>query len=85
MTFAEKLNDVLQDLMYNTGPGAKFIPVNWLINVQKGGSVFFFLWLQWYYQNWSYGAWMYIALHGCYGIIWLIKDMIFPDKNFQKK
>lgn len=27
---------------------------------------------------------MYFVLHGSYGILWLMKDMIFPDKTFQR-
>jgi len=38
-----------------------------------------------YYQNFSRGAWLYLSLHGTYGIIWILKDIIFPDKTFQVK
>ena len=36
------------------------------------------------YKNFSTGIWMYFVLHGSYGILWLMKDMIFPDKTFQR-
>jgi steroid 5-alpha reductase family enzyme len=29
-------------------------------------------------------AWVYLALHGTYGILWAIKSQIFPDKQFEK-
>lgn len=57
----------------------------WIINFQKGGSFFFFGFLIWYYQNTSTAAWVYLALHGGYGLVWLIKDLAFPDPNWQSK
>jgi protein-S-isoprenylcysteine O-methyltransferase Ste14 len=57
----------------------------WIINFQKGGSFFFFGFLIWYYQNTSTAAWVYLALHGSYGLVWLIKDLAFPDPNWQIK
>ena len=38
-----------------------------------------------YYDNWSRGAWLYLFLHGSYGITWVIKDLVFPDVSFQTK
>ena len=55
----------------------------WIINFQKGGSFFFLGFLIWYYQNTSTAAWVYLALHGGYGLVWLIKDLAFPDPNWQ--
>jgi protein-S-isoprenylcysteine O-methyltransferase Ste14 len=57
----------------------------WIINFQKGGSFFFFGFLIWYYQNTSTAAWVYLALHGGYGLVWLVKDLTFPDPNWQSK
>jgi protein-S-isoprenylcysteine O-methyltransferase Ste14 len=57
----------------------------WIINFQKGGSFFFLGFLIWYYQNTSTAAWVYLALHGGYGLVWLIKDLTFPDPNWQIK
>ncbi len=39
----------------------------------------------WYYQNFTNGAWIYLAMQGSYGVIWLIKDLSFPDPAWQKK
>ena len=36
-----------------------------------------------YYNNYSTGAWLYLSLHGTYGLLWFLKDMVFPDKSFQ--
>eukprot|EP00752_Nemacystus_decipiens_P008662 g7734.t1 len=38
--------------------------------------------LMWYYSCYTPAAWTYLALHGGYGLLWIAKDMTFPDKNF---
>jgi protein-S-isoprenylcysteine O-methyltransferase Ste14 len=56
-----------------------------VINFQKGGTFFLLGLLMWYYQNNSAGAWIFLAMHGSYGLVWLLKDMAFPDPNWQKR
>lgn len=29
-------------------------------------------------------AWVYLALHGTYGVLWALKSRIFPDKNWEQ-
>ena len=65
--------------------GPKLIKFNWIINTQKTGTIILMSFLMYYYQNFSDGAWLYLSLHGTYGLIWLLKDMVFPDKSFQHK
>ena len=38
-----------------------------------------------YFNNYSKGAYIYLSLHGTYGLIWLLKDMTFPDKSMHVK
>lgn len=57
----------------------------WVINFQKVGTFPLLGFLIWYYQNFTVAAWIYLALHGSYGLIWLIKDLAFPDPNWQVK
>lgn len=59
--------------------------LSWVINFQKAGTFFFLAFLIWYYQNFSTVAWIYLALHGSYGLIWIMKDVAFPDAAWQKK
>jgi len=33
----------------------------------------------------SPAAWIYLALHGTYGLVWLLKDMAFPDPSWQQR
>ena len=37
------------------------------------------------YKNFTIGAWVYLALHGTYGILWLLKDQIYPDKKWEQE
>lgn len=55
------------------------------INLSKGLTFFFVLSLMLVYQNFTIGAWVYLALHGTYGFLWLLKDRIFPDKQWEQE
>jgi protein-S-isoprenylcysteine O-methyltransferase Ste14 len=57
----------------------------WVINLQKGGTLFFVLALMAACDVWTTTAWLYAALHGSYGIVWLLKDKLFPDANWQRR
>lgn len=37
------------------------------------------------YQNFTLAPWVYLALHGTYGIMWLIKDRLYPDRRWEEK
>lgn len=30
------------------------------------------------------GAWLYLALHGTYGILWVAKSRVFPDRSWEE-
>ena len=64
--------------------GPKFIPLNYIVNAHKGLTLFFCLFLMNYFGNYSLSAFIYTALHGGYGIIWILKDLIFPDASWSK-
>jgi protein-S-isoprenylcysteine O-methyltransferase Ste14 len=59
--------------------------LSWVVNFQKAGTFFFLGLLIWYYGNSSMAAWVYLALHGGYGLVWIIKDVAFPDPSWQAK
>ena len=54
------------------------------INLHKGLTFFFVLALMVAYQNFTIGPWVYLALHGTYGFMWLLKDRIYPDKRWEQ-
>jgi len=38
------------------------------------------------YNQWGNStAWVYLALHGTYGFLWVLKSRIFPDKSWDQK
>ena len=59
--------------------------LNQLINLHKGLTVFVVAGLIIFYKNYSIAAWVYLSLHGTYGILWLLKEKIFPDPYFKEK
>ncbi|MCC7075006.1 MAG: DUF1295 domain-containing protein [Deltaproteobacteria bacterium] len=65
--------------------GPRVIRLAWSVNLQKGGTLPFVLALMAWFDNWTPTAWTYAALHGSYGLCWLVKDAVFPDPNFERK
>ncbi|MFQ6539646.1 MULTISPECIES: methyltransferase family protein [Aphanothece] len=55
-----------------------------VINLHKGLTPFVVAGLMVGYGNMTLGPWVYLALHGTYGLIWLLKDAIFPDRQWQQ-
>ncbi|MBI1949269.1 MAG: DUF1295 domain-containing protein [Deltaproteobacteria bacterium] len=64
--------------------GPRVIRLAWSVNLQKGGTLPFVLALMAWFDNFSPTAWTYAALHGSYGLCWLLKDALFPDPNFRR-
>lgn len=84
----QKLNKLNRWLLFDMGGGPRPFKLAWVINLQKGGSFPFFALLIWYYADktpaaTSDASWIYLALHGSYGMTWLMKDLFFPDANWQ--
>jgi len=56
------------------------------IDTHKGATAPVVLLLIVYFNQWeNTTAWVYLALHGSYGIMWVLKSMIFPDKTWDAK
>ncbi|HVT34203.1 MAG TPA: DUF1295 domain-containing protein [Nevskiaceae bacterium] len=77
-------------LLYDLGGGVRPWKFSWIINFQKGGTFLFLGALMLYYSGktpaaTSTAAWIYLALHGSYGLIWLLKDLAFPDPGWQHR
>lgn len=84
-TWAAWLHRLNQDVSTDLFGGPRVLKLAWVINAQKLGSLPFVLCLMWVYENWSTVAWIYLALYGSYGICWFLKDMAFPDQNWQRR
>ena len=71
--------------LYETPPHKPILPARYIINTFKGGELLVCLICMFIYNNFSTRAVLYTALHGSYGIIWVLKDLILPDASFQRK
>ncbi|MDX2253886.1 MAG: DUF1295 domain-containing protein [Pseudanabaenaceae cyanobacterium bins.39] len=54
------------------------------INLHKGLTPIVILALMAAYNNFTLAAFIYLALHGGYGILWLLKDRYYPDKQWEQ-
>jgi steroid 5-alpha reductase family enzyme len=57
----------------------------WVINAQKATTALFVGALMVAYRNSSTAAWVYLALHGTYGLLWLTKHFAFPDRRWERR
>jgi steroid 5-alpha reductase family enzyme len=55
-----------------------------VINLHKGLTPLVVLGLMAAFGNGGSGPWLYLALHGTYGLLWLLKDRIFPDRQWEQ-
>lgn len=55
------------------------------INLHKALTSGVILGLMILYQNFSVGPWIMLALHGTYGCLWLLKDRLYPDKQWEQQ
>lgn len=62
------------------------IKQKYIIDFAKGVTWILVLSLIFYYnQEQNLTAWIYFCLHGSYGLMWVSKSYIFPDKTWESK
>jgi protein-S-isoprenylcysteine O-methyltransferase Ste14 len=67
------------------GGGPRPWTLAWVINFQKLGTFAVLgVFIAWYH-NTSDAAWIYLAMQGASCLVWIIKDLAFPDPNFHKR
>ena len=55
-----------------------------VIDLHKGSTIVICLCLMVYYKQWeNQTLWAYTALHSAYGILWVLKSAIYPDKSWE--
>lgn len=55
------------------------------IDLHKGVTFAFVLILMAAFNRWENATlWIYLALHGTYGALWVFKSRLFPDKQWEK-
>jgi protein-S-isoprenylcysteine O-methyltransferase Ste14 len=84
-SFYRQVSRLKQFLTIDLPGGPRFLKAAWVINLQKGGTLPFVLMLMWVYDEWGITATTYAALHGSYGLVWLLKDRLFPDPGWEVK
>jgi protein-S-isoprenylcysteine O-methyltransferase Ste14 len=77
-----RVRDHLSEALFG---GPRVLKMAWVIDLQKGGTLPFVLALMAWFDVWTATAWTYAALHGSYGLLWLMKDRFFPDPNWEKR
>ena len=56
------------------------------IDFHKGITFLYILFLINYYSaHENIAIWVYLGLHGTYGILWVVKSSIFPDRSWEKE
>lgn len=56
----------------------------YFLNAHKGITFLAVLAMMAWFGRWeNVTAWVYLALHGTYGILWVLKSAIFPDKQWE--
>jgi protein-S-isoprenylcysteine O-methyltransferase Ste14 len=82
---ALRVNRVVQYLSRDAFGGRRVLRLAWVIDFQKAGTIPFIAALMWWYGNNSTPAWVYLGLHGGYGLSWLVKDLVVPDRGWQQR
>ncbi len=83
--WAASLRAVVDFCCFEFPIGAKALKAAWVINLQKAGAFPFYLFLLYHYRNSTDAAWIYTAMQGGYGLVWLIKANAFPDPSWESK
>lgn len=56
------------------------------IDSHKGANAFAILAMIAYFGAWeNVAAWVYLALHGTYGVLWVLKSRVFGDKQWEQE
>lgn len=56
------------------------------IDSHKGATPIFVLVLIWWFGAWEQtAAWLYLALHGTYGVLWVTKSALFGDTQWEQR
>ena len=55
------------------------------IDIHKGATALVVFAMLTAYAQWDNPtAWLYLALHGSYGVLWVLKSKIFPDRQWEE-
>lgn len=83
-TWAKFFSTVQRFLVWDF-PGPKTVKIAWAINLHKVITLFLIFGMMVHFDNFTAGAWIYLAIHGIYGYCWLMKDLAFRDHRWETK
>lgn len=83
--FAQTMRRWTNYFVNDFGGGPRPWKLAWVINFNKAGTFPLLGLLIAWYHNTSAAAWIYLAMHGSYGLAWFVKDLTFPDTSWQKR
>lgn len=58
--------------------------IKYPINLHKGMTALVVISLMIAFDNYTTGPWVYLALHGSYGLLWLFKSRTYPDSRWEE-
>lgn len=65
--------------------GPRVVAMAWVINIHKLSVIPVVALLMVHFDNYSTAAWIYLALHGSYGLCWLLKHAAFRDPQWETR
>ncbi len=84
MRWYEFLHQFIWRIIGELGGGKKIIPLSLAVNTHKGLTALLVIGLMVIYNNFSLPAWIYLGLHGSYGVCWIIKHLAFRDRRWDQ-
>lgn len=85
LAWAAAMGRVTNYLMNDCGGGRRVLKLAWAINFQTVATIPLLAVFIARYHNTGAAAWIYFAMQSSYGLVWIIKDLAFPDSNFHKR
>jgi Putative protein-S-isoprenylcysteine methyltransferase len=83
--WAAAMGRVTRYLTHDLGGGPRPWKLAWVVNFQKLGTLpLLGVFIAWYH-NTGDAAWIYVAMQCSYSLVWIMKDSVFPDRNFQER
>lgn len=83
--WAAALNRAAAAVIGGPGGNAGWAPLNGVIDLHKAATGVFVLVLMQAYDVFTPAAWTYLALHGTYGIAWVLKDVTVGDRKWRHR
>ena len=84
-SFVKQLNTLHEYLSINCHPQIPLTKTRYIVNFTKGTMLIFCLLLITFSQNFTLRSFLYLSIHGSYGILWLLKEFYFADKSFNRE